>query len=185
MACLSAGTLRLPQLSASASLISRFCTLCTLRTCASHVLCAWRRSEQLSGLFVPPPLALLSNTAAAHLVPRWMQKERAQPIQVRPRTMIHDRMHALFRLHVAVVSRRSHCSRAAVNGSGDELPDLQGVHGWLSTRCHGHERALLDAWQPLMAAAFNVLDGSMLDGWSCSNSWRGAMTMALRLLPGA
>lgn len=80
--------LALLQPAARASFISRLCTLCTLLTRASHVLCARRPFMQFFNRTLSSLVMLLNPMAAAGLISRWMQKERAQSIQVRPRTTI-------------------------------------------------------------------------------------------------
>ena len=83
---------------------------------------------------------------------------------------------------------RSHRSSALVYVAA-ELPSLQGVCGWLSTRCYGREVARLGAWQlvelsvsMLVHAVNGTLDGAVLPRRSrvlrCSTASSRAMTLA-------
>ena len=75
-------------LSARASLFSRCFMLCMLLTHAPHVLCAQQHSELFSGRSVPLIMTIPKPTSAAHLIARWMQKERAQSFGVRSKNQI-------------------------------------------------------------------------------------------------
>ena len=144
--------------------------------------------QQHSGQFScrsEPYTAMLLTLAPATLLSfRCTQKERAQSIQVRLRMRI-ERMPSTPSYHLCIVRvvNRSHQASAVVNGA-DELPGLQGVHGWLSVRCHGRERQRLGARQSLATSASNALDGVMYDGWSSAAARRAATSTAFGLLSG-
>jgi hypothetical protein len=122
-------------LSARASLFSRCFTLCMLLTRAPHVLCAQQHSELFSGRSVPLIMTILKPTSAAHLIARWMQKERAQSFGVRSKNQIKPVPSVAF-ICLVGHGNRSHRSPTLVHVAA-ELPSLQRVRDWLSTRCYG------------------------------------------------
>ena len=93
-----------------------------------------------------------------------MDAKGASPIRQGPASDDHQ-THTLSRPSRHLSRYRSHRAPAAVLGT-DELPRLRGVRGWLCTRCHCRDVALLGAWRSRQSSVFVLLcaEGSLLEG---------------------